>query len=1627
MAPRPVRRAGLVLTGALLGLFVVAVVLWLWLRIGQVGELETALRARLELPAEALSVEEITPTGRIRIRLDDVALLGQAGDTVAAAPRLSMWFDATSLEDEGPIVFTDVVLQDPDLRLLRTPAGDWNVFQALALTAAGREVDTGGGEAAAGVLLRNVRIEGGELALALPAEPLDTASFAARLRIPMQRVAGVDYRFFRFRGIDARMPEIRFGGGAGWAVEVAGLDAALVEPEIRVAELRMRASSDDDAIDLAVAALRFGDSRLSADGRIRLADSGPLLDLQLRADPLRFSDAAAFLPGLPEEGTAAFAFDVESLSGDRIALAFSELDATAPGLQAGGRLGLVIGGGEAPVFRETGLEIASLDLALLEELGFADALPVRGTVRGTLSTVGEVETTGGTLNVDLAATLRPRDDADAAPSNVTAVGGLAFADEGGIVLREMRVGMDPLRLALLADAFPEQRERLRGVVRGDVTLAGPLDRLSLSGGVLAYEVGTAPPTRLAGLSGTVTMRPELAYDLRAEATPIALATLTELFPALPFRTATLSGPIAIAGDASSVSVEADLAGAAGAIGVSGDIALGEVPRFDVRGRVQTFSPGSVLRAQLPVEGALTGTFAVEGTAGDVAFDVDLAQTTGSFDLRGRFASREGEPPVFEAFGTVERFQIGALLGRAGLFPDPLSGRVDIRTLAAGQYRFDVDLRGEASVFDLEGYYNAGEVPTYAAAGTIAGLDLSRLPVPVPLPASDLDGRIDVEGRGTTLETLAGSFFFDAPGSTVGGTPLEAALVRATVAEGVLVLDTVAVTLADARIEAGGRLGLTRAIENRLDYRFRVPDLAALAAAVPPGQLPPELEGAVAAEGWVAGSVRAPELAFSLSGSGLRFKENRLGSVTASARFAYTPASGWDGEGTMEGDRIDVAGQSFEHARVQVNGTETRFALGLVLARAEGTDLALSGRVEVEGRVPRGIALESLGVRYDGAAWSLVDRATIRWGGVHGVLFEGLALRRTDGEDGLIRLDGQLPPAGVADLRVELRRVELEGLAQLALGAPTLAGTLDLDAVIDGPVDDPAFTLDAVVADLEYEGATADSVAVVSDYARGSMQASASLWTGGMAVADVESRIPMRLSFDNLLPAFEVVREGALTARATVDSLDLAMIAAVVPQLTEAAGRVSARATVSGTVERPNLQGWAALDEGMMAVEPLATRFEHVGARLFLEDNAIVIDSLAATNRGTARASGSVRFLSDGGPELNLRARLDDFEPIADPDVATLHLSGNLTLAGQLPSPELTGDVLVTDSEIRIPELSDPTGAEISDVEVGQLGADTVQAPPAGPGALSAIAVRNMEVTVGEGVWLVSDDARIQIGGDVVVTRAGENMLISGELAAERGTYRLQIGPLEREFEIARGLVRFFGTPELNPELDIEARNRIRTFTAGEATPVTVIVNITGSMEFPRIALTTDTRPPLPESEILSLLLFGRPTFELGGSTGAYAEELLAQEAIGGILFSPLERLFVGSGLVDYVTVRSAAGGGGIRNLGQTLGLTTVEVGTEITDNVFLTLECGVGVIFEATSARCGTALQTELGRDFTATVAYEPIYRTPLLQLMDPGSLEYQFRLELRRRWEYGIADEEDPVLPNTERVPRTGGGRDRR
>jgi hypothetical protein len=207
--------------------------------------------------------------------------------------------------------------------------------------------------------------------------------------------------------------------------------------------------------------------------------------------------------------------------------------------------------------------------------------------------------------------------------------------------------------------------------------------------------------------------------------------------------------------------------------------------------------------------------------------------------------------------------------------------------------------------------------------------------------------------------------------------------------------------------------------------------------------------------------------------------------------------------------------------------------------------------------------------------------------------------------------------------------------------------------------------------------------------------------------------------------------------------------------------------------------------------------------------------------------------------------------------------------------------------------------------------------------------------MGESFWLRSTEANIQLDGSLTVEKHRAQYRYDGTLNAVRGNYALRIGGVvTKDFTVERGQVRYFGTPDLNAELDIEARHVVTAAETGEEIPITA--RITGTMLQPKLELQsapTANRPALSQTELVSYLMFGRPTFSLQGTNGQgsqYAAVQAGLSYLSSALSSEIQRsLITDLGVpIDYLDIKTG-GAGAVAGQTGTAQVATVAAGWQI--------------------------------------------------------------------------------------------------
>jgi prepilin-type processing-associated H-X9-DG protein len=434
--------------------------------------------------------------------------------------------------------------------------------------------------------------------------------------------------------------------------------------------------------------------------------------------------------------------------------------------------------------------------------------------------------------------------------------------------------------------------------------------------------------------------------------------------------------------------------------------------------------------------------------------------------------------------------------------------------------------------------------------------------------------------------------------------------------------------------------------------------------------------------------------------------------------------------------------------------------------------------------------------------------------------------------------------------------------------------------------------------------------------------------------------------------------GTISSRET----DLGLLVGVVPELQQASGPVDLQLALAGSRSQPRARGSFRIRNGSARIS--GARYERVNASVELEDTSLRIDEIVAetprggSRRGVARVRGTIDLTNADNPIFDLVADARGFRAIDRRGFATMDISTepSLQLVGPYRAATLRGSVIVEEGTIYLPERPDKDIADITDPDLLALidvtPSRTRSLLPSGPSEfITNLRLDDVSIVLGDDVWLRSSEANVELGGSLRVTRGSSNgddrpqLVLVGNLNAVRGTYVLNLTVAQPTFHVERGTLRFFGTADLNPTLDIRAIHTVRQPRRTVAREdVRILATITGNLNAPQLALSSADGLALSQSDLLSYLVTGEPAFALSGTSTEYAEQLLT---LGGRLAGTYISARIPRSLFDIVEVRTAAvrlesGSSSISSSYlNTLYNTRVILGKQLSDRWYMGLSTGL--------------------------------------------------------------------------------------
>ncbi len=929
---------------------------------------------------------------------------------------------------------------------------------------------------------------------------------------------------------------------------------------------------------------------------------------------------------------------------------------------------------------------------------------------------------------------------------------------------------------------------------------------------------------------------------------------------------------------------------------------------------------------LPIGGTLRGAATIDGTtqtrlvfAGDLTHDEAGARShvTGRGALRlaggGWLDVDVRAQPV--SLATVGRFVPALGLRGGAVGPIRLTGTMrDLRVVS--ELRFsdggELDVRGRLDLASAQKGYDLN------AAMRLFNANL----VIAKAPSTSLSARATVAGRGFDPATMTMRASADVMASQYDSLAIDSAAVRVSIANGMLTAQRITLTGSRAAIVASGTFGLAPGRSGELIVRGRADSLGRFARWFPrdtatvsprPARVraamrraradSAKMADATAAERAVTGApapkLTVRELPQAVSADSVRGRVQLAGTIRGGL-------SRFDARARVAGESLAVAGNLAKSLRAEIAWTNARtpqsaLAVGAQLDAASVRGFILdsvdarvsyanrSGTMNVAvwqdhvreyaigGRYAlhidhKEVHLADMRLRLDTSVWAGRRQAVVRWGG-RGVQIDSLELRNSS--NGRIFANGLIPTEGRASLRFAVDRFPVQDVEGLLQSDFEMAGIVSVSGEITGTLRRPTFRVAYGVVGGQWRGTRVPDLHGTLDYANRLATGRAVLVrNGGAPMATVDGRIPIDLAFQRESQRSRIGR-GPIAIDLVADSLPLELI----PQFTDAVanvrGRAAGKLVVRGTMERPQMAGALALDRGYFRIVPTGMQVFNVAGFIRMRDDTVFVDSIAGRAGGPLRLAGTIALPTLTTPEFDLTFFTQNAR-VLDSEQGRLRADAELAIAGPMSAAYISGRARVRNGVIYLPEPDDKNVVSSDDPAVfNVVDTSVVSDREYLPSQSPLLAGLRMDVTlhVSRDTWVRSKEANVEIyTADeelaLHVDRTKQSLALDGVISTDQGQYTF----LTKRFQIRRGSAMFIGTASgsdepLNPTLQVTGEYEVQ-LTSREAINIRVIIG--GTLLRPKLSLESDAQPPIPQSDLLSYLAFGRSSSSLLQQEGSSA-------------------------------------------------------------------------------------------------------------------------------------------------------------
>jgi autotransporter translocation and assembly factor TamB len=483
----------------------------------------------------------------------------------------------------------------------------------------------------------------------------------------------------------------------------------------------------------------------------------------------------------------------------------------------------------------------------------------------------------------------------------------------------------------------------------------------------------------------------------------------------------------------------------------------------------------------------------------------------------------------------------------------------------------------------------------------------------------------------------------------------------------------------------------------------------------------------------------------------------------------------------------------------------------------------------------------------------------------------------------LTLDASIASAGAQKVALHARAIDLAVLRPLMPQRQQIAGDLSAKIMISGTSTAPLIEANLGVNGLMMNSQRLGDVNATVDYRPSIAALDATLHQDQNHQLRLTGDIPVSLNWSH---GFAATIGNNQTMRVYSAGMRLTPFGGVAPKtLRNAAGLLQADLELTGPPLHPAINGTLAITGAGGDVVPIGITVTGFEMRLLASPTSIEIAELSAkAGDGTLSGSGSIALHDNYSPgAINATLQIHQWPAIATQQ-CNATINGKILASGTPDAPRIQGEIAVVDTTIH-PDLDFLSGSSVpspdNTIVVIQPGGKKIspasdeassRSPEVSSGqhatsqTFKNLAI-NLKVNIHRNTWIRHENAQVELDGDLDIKKPmGGPISVVGEIDTVRGWLQFH----SKRFTLVNGQILFTGGFEIDPTLNIDAQYVVSDYT--------VDVIVAGTASKPEIKL--QSQPQLAQTDILSLILFGTTTSQLGQGQKTTLQQQMQSMAAG---------------------------------------------------------------------------------------------------------------------------------------------------